>query len=148
MVARAVTKQLLGTGVAVLAGWLAALIFIESLTAFELLKQPHYIVPEALVVTPMEFGFYMAFFIVPVWSLLLIPLYLFVPGRSVLWHWPVCTACGIVAGVLVMALWVGGIPGVDGIAAEAWSLYVMAAIVGGCTCLIGALTKDRFEQTI
>ncbi len=47
-----------------------------------------------------------------------------------------------------MALWVGGIPGVDGVAAEAWSLYAMAAIVGGATCLIGALTKDRFKQTI
>ena|SRR6266496_2394133 len=148
MVALGIAKQLLGTAVAVLVGWLAALGFIELLTAFELLKQPHYIVPEALFVTPMEFGFYMSFFIVPVWVLLLIPLYLFVPSRSVLWRWPLCTVCGIVAGILVMALWVGGVPGVGGLAAEAWSLYAMAAIVGGATCLTGALTKDRFKQTI
>jgi len=148
MVARDIAKQLLGTGVAVLVGWLAALVFIELVTAFELLKQPHFMVPEALFVTPMEFGFYMSFFIVPVWALLLIPLYLFVPSRSVLWRWPVCTVCGIVAGVLVMALWVGGVPGVGGLAPEAWSLHAMAAIGGGATCLTGALMKTRFKQTI
>jgi hypothetical protein len=148
MLARGIAKQLIGTVVAVLVGWLAALLFIELLTAFELLQQPHYIVPEALLVTPMEFGFYMTFFIVPVWALLLVPLYLFLPSASVLWRWPVCMVCGTVAGVLVMALWIGGIPGVGHVAIEAWSLYIMAAIVGGATCLTGALTKRRFKQSI
>src|SRR5437868_3756871 len=131
MLAPGIAKQLIGTALAVLVGWLAALLFIELLTTFELLQQPHYIVPEALLVTPMEFGFYMIFFIVPVWALLLVPLYLFVPSRSVLWRWPACTVCGAVAGVLVMALWIGGIPGVGHVAIEAWSLYIIAAIVGG-----------------
>jgi hypothetical protein len=60
-------------------------------------------------------------------------LYLFVPVRSPLWRWPVCTACGVIAGVLVIALWIGGIPGVGGTGTEAWSLYVIAAIVDGVT---------------
>jgi hypothetical protein len=45
----------------------------------------------------------------------------------------VCTACGVIAGVLVIALWIGGIPGVGGTGTEAWSLYVLAAIVDGVT---------------
>ena len=148
MVTRGIAKQLAGAAVAVVVGWLAALVFIELLTALELLQQPHYIVPEALLVTPIEFGLYMSFFIVPVWVLVLVPLYLFVPAGSVLWRWPVCTLCGVVAGVFVMALWVGGLPGVRGVASEAWYLYVMAAIVGGVTCMTAALMKRRFKQTI
>lgn len=148
MATRSIAKQLAGAAVAVVVGWLAALVFIELLTACELLQQPRYIVPEALFVTPIEFGVYMSFFIVQVWVLVLVPLYLFVPAGSVLWRWPVCTSCGTIAGVLVMALWAGGIRGFGGLAAEGWFLYAMAAIVGGVTCLIGALTKDRFKQAI
>src|SRR5436190_11004840 len=148
MVTQGIAKQLAGAAVAVIVGWLAALIFIELVTAFQLLQEPHYIVPEALFVTPIEFGLYMSLFIVPVWLLVLVPLYLFVPVGSMLWRWPVCTLCGGVAGVLVMALWIRGLPGAGGVASEAWYLYIMAAIVGGVTCMTAALTKHRLKHAI
>jgi hypothetical protein len=145
MLARRIAKQILGTFVSVLAGWLAALLFLELMTAIELLRQPHYIVPEALYVGPMILGFYMAFFIIPVWLVVLIPLYLFVPCSSALWRWPVCMSCGVAAALLIMGIFFQGIPGVGGLSGESWSFFVMAAIVGGLACLVGALTKGRFK---
>jgi len=53
MVVRSIGKQILGTIVAVLAGWFAAMLFLEVTTLLELPCQPHYIVPEALLVTPI-----------------------------------------------------------------------------------------------
>jgi hypothetical protein len=143
-----VAKQIFGTIIAVLAGWLAAMFFIEAMTSIELLQQPHYVVPEALLVAPITVSIVMAYFVIPVWLFALVPLYIFVPSSSVLWRVPICSACGVVAGLVIVALWLRGIPGVGGVAPEAWSLYVIAAIVGGVTCFIGALTRHRFRQTI
>jgi hypothetical protein len=148
MLRRRIAKQIFGTFVSVLTGWLAALLFLEVMTVIELLKQPHYIVPDALYVGPMIMGIYMAFFIIPVWLVVLIPLYLFVPSSSPLWRWPVCMSCGVAVALLIMGIFFHGIPGVGGLSAESWSLFVMAAIVGGVACLIGALTKHRFKQSI
>jgi hypothetical protein len=148
MVKRRIARQLLGTLVAVLAGWLTALLFLEAATAFELLQQPHYIVPEALFVTPIDCGLFMSFFILPVWALVLVPLYLLVPPSSVLWRWPICTVCGAAAGLVIIGVFFGRIPGVGRISSDAWDFYVLAAIVGGVTCLTGALTKHMFKPTI
>ena len=41
-------------------------------------------------------------FVFGTWLFVLLPLYLFVPLRSVLWRWPVCTACGAVCGALIL----------------------------------------------
>ncbi len=148
MVGRCIAKQILGTVVAVLAGWLAAFLFLELMTVAELLQQPHYIVPEALFVGPITASLVMAYFIIPIWLVVLVPLYLFVPSSSTLWRWQVCTALGAVAGIAVITLWLGGLPGLGRVSPEAWSFYVMAAIVGGITCLTGALTHRRFKRTI
>lgn len=53
MVSRGIARQLLGTVIAVLASWLTALLLLEATTAIELLQEPHYIVPDALVVGPI-----------------------------------------------------------------------------------------------
>jgi hypothetical protein len=129
----------------VLSGWFAAMLFLEAIMIIQLLQQPHYIVPDALWVGPVTVSIVMAYVVVPVWLLLLIPLYLFVPASSALWRLPVCSACGVVAGLVIVGLWFGGIPGVAGVAPEAWSFYVIAAIVGGVTCFIGALTRRVFK---
>jgi hypothetical protein len=50
MAKRGIGKQILGTVLAVLSGWLAAMIVLETTTVIKLLRQPHYIVPEALLV--------------------------------------------------------------------------------------------------
>ena len=148
MVARRIGKQVLGTIVAVLAGWFAAILFVEATTILELLRQPHYIVPEALFVAPITVSIVMAYFVILVWLVALIPLYIFVPSSSVFWRLPVCSTCGALAGLAIIALWLRGIPGVGGLAPEAWSFYVIAAIVGGVACFTAALTRHKFKQTI
>ncbi len=130
-----------------LAGWLAALLYVELSGVVQLLQQPHYIVPEALFVGPITAGVFMAYFIIPVWLFVLIPLYLFVPPSSPLWRWPICTACGTLAGITIIAFTLGDLPpGSTKIFSAAWDFYIMAAIVGGISCLIAARTRDRFKQ--
>src|SRR5262245_40698135 len=102
MAVRGVAKQILGTAVAVLSGWLAAILVLELTTIAELLHQPRYVVPEALYIAPIFVSVVMSWFVVPVWLLVLIPLYVFVPPSSVLWRVPICSACGILAGVLIV----------------------------------------------
>jgi hypothetical protein len=148
MVARRIGKQFLGTVVAVLAGWMTALLVLEATTAIELLQQPHYTVPDALIVGPIVSAWFMAYFILPVWALILIPLYMFIPSSSILWRWPVCTLCGAVAGLLIVGVVFGGIPGVGHVSSGAWGSYILAGIVGGVTCLIGSLTKHIFKSAI
>jgi hypothetical protein len=149
MVARRIAKQILGSFVAVVAGWAAALIVIEVATAIELLQEPHYIVPAALYVGPIVMtGFAWIYLIGPVWLFVLIPLYLFVPPFSRLWHWPLCTTCGAVAGLLIIGIFYGGIPGFGGLDTSTWEFYGLAALVGGVTCLTATLTRHRFKQSI
>ena len=148
MATRRMGKQILGTIVAVLSGGFAAMLYLEATTIIELLHQPHYIVPAALLVAPIMIGMVMSWFVIPVWLFVLIPLYLFVPSSSVLWRLPVCSACGVVAGLLIVGCWIRGIPGVGDLAPEAWSFYIFAAIVGGVTCFIGALTRHVFKPAI
>jgi hypothetical protein len=148
MAARHIGKQILGTIIAVLSGWFVAMIFLEAMAVVQLLQQPHYIAPDALWVAPLTVSIVMAYFVVPVWLLLLIPLYLFVPTSSALWRLPICSACGLVAGLVIVGLWFRGLPGVGGVAPEAWSFYVIAAVVGGVTCFMGALTRHVFKPGI
>ena|SRR5438128_1348981 len=148
MVARRIGKQFLGTVVAVLAGWITALLLLEATTAIELFQQPHYTVPDALIVGPIVSAWFMAYFILPVWAVILIPLYMFIPSSSILWRWPVCTVCGAAAGLLIVGVVFGGIPGVGHVSSGAWGSYILAAIVGGVTCLIGSLTKHIFKPAI
>jgi hypothetical protein len=108
MAKRQIAKQILGTVVAVLSGWLAAMIFLEATTVVELMQERHYVVPDALYVAPITITIIMSYFVIPVWLFVLIPLYLFVPPSSVLWRLPVCTTCGVLAGILIIAFWMPG----------------------------------------
>ena len=145
MVARCIAKQIAGSIVAVLGGWLAALLFSELCGVVELMQQPHYIVPAALWVSPIVESRFMAYFIVPVWLFVLAPLYLIIPIDSVLWRWPLCTALGVVGGLvaLIAGIWLA----TRDFFVETWSFYVMAAIVGGVTCLVGSLTRRWFKPS-
>ena len=78
-----------------------------------------------------------------VWLFALMPLYVFLPLRSWLWRWYVCTLCGALAGAAIM-LWY--------LHFRAWGwndvlvAVAMGAIPGGVTCLFGSLTAKRFHQ--
>ncbi|HVF72940.1 MAG TPA: hypothetical protein VM940_15160 [Chthoniobacterales bacterium] len=149
MVARGIAKQVLGTSVAVVAGWLVALLYVEVSGIIQLLQQPHYIVPEALLIGPIMAGVFMGYFIIPVWIFVLIPLYLFIPSSNSLWRWPICTACGALAGITIIAFTLGDFPPGPGKSfSAAWDFYIMAAIVGSVSCLVAACTRDRFKQPI
>src|SRR6266478_329780 len=121
MAAPRIAKQIGGTVIATLAGWLAGLLFLEIGTVLLLLQHKSYVAPEALYVGPMIWTWFMAYFVVPIWLLVLIPLYLFIPSSSKLWRWPVCTLCGAVAGVAVITMALRGVPGFGQVSAEAWS---------------------------
>jgi hypothetical protein len=110
MAARHIGKQILGTIIAVLLGWFAGMVFLEAMAVVQLLQQPHYIAPHARWVAPLTVSIVMAYFVVPVWLLLLIPLYLFVPTSSALWRLPVCSACGVAAGLVIVGMWFRGFP--------------------------------------
>jgi hypothetical protein len=98
-----------------------------------------------------EFAFVFIFgkYVFSIWLFVLLPLYLLVPLRSVLWRWPVCTACGAVSGALIQFIWFrrfGGLLPLSGaeLVDEIPALCV-AAFVGASACLFGSLTAHRFH---
>src|SRR5260370_30541600 len=99
---RSVVLQIFGTLVALFTGWCAGLMFVEATTVLEQLRYSDYTWHAVLIETPIGYAWALTYFTVPVWLLLLVPLYLFVPSSSSLWRWPVCTICGAVAGYLIM----------------------------------------------
>jgi hypothetical protein len=82
-----------------------------------------------------------AAFVLPIWLVVLLPLYVFLPIDSALWRVPVCTALGVLCGAGLLATYfaVSGVP-----MSLLWLFGVEAAVIGGVTCLFGALTAKRF----
>jgi hypothetical protein len=145
MMVHNIAKQLVGTTVAVIGGWCGALLLCGGLYLFDAFHQRQHLDSQLLFGGTIAMSGFMALFIVPVWVLILVPLYLFVPWHSILWRWPICTACGALAGFAIMTLFFGGIPGFGQLSSGAWDFYVIAAVVGGVTCLVGALTRHIFK---
>ncbi|HWY51643.1 MAG TPA: hypothetical protein VNW72_09185 [Chthoniobacterales bacterium] len=144
MALRNVARQILGTFMAVFAGWLAAVVFVALEMVVYLIVDPH-TKPRAVYWYPMGFGIVMSFWIIPVWLVVLIPLYLFVPTSSVLWRKSVCAACGAIAGIILAYPFFHPMWGVDETDFSVWNYFILAAIVGGVTCFVGALTRNRFK---
>ena len=82
-----------------------------------------------------------ALLVLPVWLLLLLPLYVFVPRTSVLWHWALATPIGCIVGALLLVAYSGfGFP-----PNTPGPLLPVAAVVGAATCLFGSLTAPYFH---
>jgi hypothetical protein len=133
-----------GSFVAVLIAWFAAIALLEVAQVVNFISHRDQLTWNVLWVTPLWFSMWILAFALPVWLVALVPLSLFVPSSSVLWRWPVSTACGAAAGALVVAV-VFPVLG-PGIAREIWFPYTLGAIIGGITCLVASLTRHRFEQ--
>jgi uncharacterized membrane protein len=133
-----------GSFVAVLIGWLAAVALLEIERIVNFVYHRDQLSWNVLWVTPLWFSMWILAFALPVWLVALVPLSLFVPRSSVLWHWPICTVCGALAGALVVAV-VFPLPG-RGIAPKIWFPYTLGATIGAITCLVASLTRHRFEQ--
>jgi hypothetical protein len=146
MVRRSIPRQLFGTLVAVVAGWSVALLFVESKYALDALSQRQPIDVGLIYGSSIATSWIMAWFIIPVWLLVLIPLYFFIPLSSPLWHWPICTACGGAAGFLVMAAFFLAFTGHDSWSSGVWEFCGIAALVGGGTCFVGSVTRHAFKS--
>ena len=130
---RTVSRLFRGSALSALVGWLSGHVLWYALGGlrghapettkdwFGLLLFPLFSLPIVLVV----------------WFFVLVPLYFRVPLHSILWRWPVCTACGAAAGAAIMYVlpfrqMVGtGLP----------------ALIGGATCLFGSLTRNNSHRS-
>jgi hypothetical protein len=112
--------------VAVLIACLAAIALLEVAQVVNFISHRDQLTWNVLWVTPLWFSMWILAFALPVWVIALVPLSLFVPRSSLLWRWPVCTACGAVAGALVVAV-VFPFPH-PGIAPEIWFPYTLGGI--------------------
>ena len=133
-----------GSFLAVVIGCLAAVVLLGSGYALDYIHHHDQASWNRLWIMPLWFSVAIGIFALPVWLIVLLPLSLFLPPSSVLWRWPICTACGAVAGALVVAL-VFALPA-QGIAPQIWFPYTLGAVVGGVTCLAGSLIRRRMEQ--
>lgn len=140
-------RPVLGSFLSALAGWVTIMVvevIFTSVTYFHL--EPK-LKSTAWWYTP---GFYFAFgvvagaFIFGTWLVVLIPLYLFVPSRSALWHWPILTTCGAISAGSIMFAFCRLISPQANWTAET----SFAAIAGASTCLFASLTRKRFCRKI
>jgi len=134
-------RRILGSALSAAVGWLALNIFVLGVLAIEALQREQ----------PSNYSWwlgsafiapYSALFVFGTWLVLLIPLYLLIPLRSVLWRWPVCTFCGAIAGGLIMSAFYGSNSPDSG----STMMIVLASATGAVTCLFGALTARRFHR--
>jgi hypothetical protein len=132
-----ILRQLLGTCIAVLGGWIAGIVSIAVVAYTGIGGAQRDSAFEGTIFTSVA----MWIFIVPVWIVVLIPLYLFVPVSSPLWRPSVCTALGAVDGLASVAVYTQAAFHYD-----LASFYAVAAIVGAATCFTGAITRHYFKQ--
>lgn len=131
----------LGSLAAVLVGWGSGLIVVAAFSLFFALRHE---TSWSEVLSGLGLYFFLiGGFAVPIWLLILLPLYVLLPRTSALWRVSICTVLGTCVGVVIMLayLLIGG-----GLAALIlWQLVVIAAVVGGITCFFGAMTADHFH---
>ena len=129
-------RIILGSFLSALAGWVT--LTVLPLGAY-FLRSDDYPGTDLwnFLIVPM----YAGFFILPVWFVVLLPLYRYVPTRSVLWRWPICTLCGAVVGGAIMLAFCAPI---SIHLADGLPLIGLASLVGAATCLFGSLTRRWF----
>lgn len=139
-VASPLRRRVFGSALSAFVGWftLNAFLFVWAFfTRHEHHSNPP--IPNEWLVGPAFVAAYSAAFVFATWVVALLPLYLFVPLRSVLWRWPICTFCGALAGALIMFAFFGP----HSPDSKSTAIIILAAITGGVTCLFGALTASR-----
>ncbi len=87
-----------------------------------------------------------AVWVLPVWLLILLPLYVLLPRTSLLWRTSVCTLLGAISGAAVLLTYLI-IGGGFGAVIALWFFWVEAALIGAATCFFGAATADYFHGT-
>ncbi|WP_309717110.1 hypothetical protein [Armatimonas sp.] len=97
-----------------------------------------------LVWTPIAF-LYMGFVILPLWLVVLMPLYLFLPRESVLWQVRFAAPLGVIAGTLLVAGFVALMgPWMHG---QSFLHYALTgAITGGTACYAATKNVSSYRQ--
>jgi hypothetical protein len=114
--------------------------------AYWLCTNPESLPPEKLVSNlsgPLEI---IAVIALPIWMLILLPLYTLLPRSSALWRTGICTTLGTLAGAL-LAFLAMFIPGGFETVAALWICLWTGAVVGAVTCWFGAATANYFHKT-
>ena len=128
--------------VSAVVGWIAAVLFFGS----------HFLITLGRSSVTGVFAFWRLAGVVifAVWLVLLLPLYLLVPRRSLLWHPAACILGGGIAGALILAgvyCWFGRVSHtpVTRSFAEAFQLpfFYAGPLVGAITCATGCILKRR-----
>ena len=83
-------------------------------------------------------------FVFGTWAVIFLPVYLFIPRRSVLWRWPLCTSCGAAAGAAIMFAFARL---TSPQARLSWNYEILAALVGGVSCFVASLSARHFDSS-
>jgi hypothetical protein len=90
-------------------------------------------------------AFMVGIFVVPVWLLVLLPLYVLLPRSSRLWRPGLCSALGAAAGAILITTYFAVSPDAP------FELVVIflpiAVLIGAVTAFIGAVTARYFHGT-
>ena len=147
MLARALGRQLIGTVVAVLAGWFVALLLLEMIGLIDRAQQGQHPLDALLMFGgALAWSYVAVWFIIPVWLFLVVPLYLFIPASVSLWQWPFPTLLGTAVGFLAITCFFGVHYEPGDRFLEAWGLHVVGAVTGAITGLAASVTRHRFKQ--
>jgi hypothetical protein len=137
-------QLLLGSFLSALAGWVSVMLIEIIFSSITYWHSDSVLRSTAWWYSP---GFYAVLgavagaFIFGIWLVLLVPLYVLVPVRSVLWYWPVSTVCGTVSGATIMLVFCH----LNSPQADWKGPTLLAAIAGGIACLFASLTRKWFR---
>ena len=82
-------------------------------------------------------------FVVPVWLLVLLPLYVLLPSSSLLWRPTICTSLGAACGAILLTVYFA--VSRDTPFNLIWIFLPIAVVVGGVTSLVGSVTARYFR---
>ena len=81
----------------------------------------------------------------PIWVLILLPLYTLLPRSSPLWRIRVCTMLGTSAGALIAFVIIVVLGGFESVLAL-WMCILAGATTGAVSCWFGAATVNYFHR--
>jgi hypothetical protein len=143
------SKKIFGSFLSILCGWSCGWACLVVIYFFGNRQYDYNHISDAIW-SDLGVFLLMGIFILPSWLLAFMPLYVFMPRKSFMWRWYVCTPLGGLAGAIILLspvayseliIYHAKISDI----LSTWPLSLPAAVVGSVTCLVGTLTFDRFN---
>jgi hypothetical protein len=149
-------KRLVGALMALIGGFLIVAIGLFILGFIAVCVNPSIISSQKAVdrffMAPLLQTYVIIYFTViaaaPIWLIFYLPCHLFIPRNSVLWRPWLCIPLGAVAGAAAFSGELSFINRGANLNTGIWILNdaILAACVGGCTCLAGSMIANRSEK--